>query len=90
MAASIVESILAHGNRIPDKEAIADGTQALTYGRLSDKIRGAAFYLKGQGISPGDKIGIVAETSAAYVIGYFAIHLAGGQSLLTGFRPRLQ
>lgn len=78
MTQSIVEEILKHGRETPDQNAVADGTDCITYGELADEIRGAAGFLMEKGVRPGDKIGIVAEACVGYVVGYFAIHLSGG------------
>lgn len=78
MTQSVVEEILKHGAAAPERNALADGISCLTYKQLADKIRGAAECLKQQGLCRQDMVGIVAEVNVAYVIGYFAIHLAGG------------
>lgn len=52
-------------------------TRALPYSELREAARTAAVRLLGAGLAPGDRVGLIAETDADFVIAFFACQYAG-------------
>src|SRR3990167_7712693 len=51
--------------------------RALPYSELREAARDAAVRLLGAGLAPGDRVGLIAETDADFVIAFFACQYAG-------------
>lgn len=66
------------GLRCPEKEALVDGDQRLTYGEVTRKVAGLAYGLRAAGLERGDRIGIYLDPSAAQALSIFGISQAGG------------
>lgn len=64
--------------RSPEKEALVDGDQRLSYGDVARLTHGIAIGLRRAGLIRGDRIGIWLEPSAAQVLSIFAISESGG------------
>ena len=64
--------------RSPEKEALVDGDQRLSYGGVARHTHGIAIGLRRAGLIRGDRIGIWLEPSAAQVLSIFAISESGG------------
>ncbi|RIV05283.1 AMP-binding protein, partial [Priestia flexa] len=50
----------------PNKEALVEGEQRYTYEMFSNQINRIANFLVSQGVTKGDRVGILARTTAAY------------------------
>jgi acyl-CoA ligase (AMP-forming) (exosortase A-associated) len=62
----------------PDKEALIDRDQRLTYTEVSRKTASLAGNLRKIGLRRGDRVGIYLEASVPQVLSIFAISQAGG------------
>ena len=63
--------------RAPQRPAVADGGQVLTYAELDALSDQVARALLAQGVAPGDRVGIFARKSAASVVALFGVLKAG-------------
>jgi long-chain acyl-CoA synthetase len=73
----------------PDRPAVSEGSQEITYRELNQKANRVATALIRMGIKPGDFIGLCAPNSTEWIIFYFGVLKAGAiavtlSSLLTG------
>jgi acyl-CoA synthetase (AMP-forming)/AMP-acid ligase II len=64
--------------RSPDAVALVHGHRRITYGALWESILGAARRLRGAGMVPGGRVGLLLENTPEYVIYYYATLSAGG------------
>jgi amino acid adenylation domain-containing protein len=64
--------------RTPDTVALVYGEQHLTYGALDRRANQLARYLRGLGVRPEARVGVLMERSAEMVVGLLAILKAGG------------
>ncbi len=64
--------------RFPDKRALRYKNEWMSYDELDRQSDRLAGFFADQGISPGDRIAIVAENSFEYVVSYFGVLKAGG------------
>ncbi len=69
--------ILMHSTVTPDKVALVEGSNRITYGNLVANIEAAARYLRSMDIKPGDHILLAARKEVEFVYLYFAAHLLG-------------
>ena len=75
---SIVEQALEYGLTTPDKVALCDGKNSMTFKELSETIFYAEEILRDKyGLNKGDSIVIAADKQPGFVALYFACHLAG-------------
>jgi long-chain acyl-CoA synthetase len=58
----------AAARQFPDRTALVDDAQVLTYRDLRQKAAGVAAYLREAGLEPGDRVAAVLPNSAAYVV----------------------
>jgi amino acid adenylation domain-containing protein len=63
--------------RQPDRPAVAEGGQSLTYSELDRLSNQVARALLAQDVAPGDRVGVLAVKSAAAVVGIFGALKAG-------------
>ena len=77
LAPTVVEAVLVAARARPDATAIVAGDARLSYGELARRIRAAATDLGVDGVEPGDRCVLAATNTPAFVVTYFAIHLAG-------------
>ena len=70
-----------------DKEFLVAGAERITFGQAHDAAsRVAQALVDGYGIRPGDRVGIAARNSAAWIVLYMGIVIAGGvATLLNGW-----
>jgi acyl-CoA ligase (AMP-forming) (exosortase A-associated) len=68
--------------RYPEKEALVDGEERLTYSEAAARVTALASGLRAAGLVRGERVGIYLEPSAAQVFSIFAVSQAGG-----GFVP---
>jgi amino acid adenylation domain-containing protein len=65
----------------PDRAAVINGEQVITYGLLHDRSQKLAISLQRRGIKNEDSIGVMAEDSLEMIIGILATLKAGGAYL---------
>lgn len=63
--------------RYPDRIAVSDGPDRLTYAELIDAATRVAEALSGSGVNPGDRVGILAGKSPRCVAAMIGANLAG-------------
>jgi amino acid adenylation domain-containing protein len=63
--------------RAPRQPAVAAGERFLTYEELERRSNQVAHALLGQGVAPGDRVGILAAKSAAAVVAAYGVLKAG-------------
>ena len=61
----------------PDKVAVIDGDERLTYREFEQFTRRMATMLRGYGISPGDVVSVLAPSSKAMLAAHFAVPMTG-------------
>ncbi|MEV5651115.1 AMP-binding protein [Nocardia sp. NPDC052254] len=66
MAGTVVDSLLWWSHIAPDREAIVFEDDRVTYAELNSWADAVAADLRGKGVSPGDRIGIVGKNSPAW------------------------
>ena len=74
---NIVNVIRRSARRDPDKVAIHHGGTALTYRELVDRSSRFATYLVGQGVRPGDRVGVLMHNQPEWIIAMLGIWQAG-------------
>jgi len=67
--------------RTPDRAAVVDGTETLTYAALNRRADQVARVLAGDGVGPEQVVGLIAAPSVEMVVGILAILKAGGAYL---------
>ena len=72
----------------PDKMAVVDGESRIGYGALWLRVRLLASALVAAGVSPGDRVAVLAPNSSAMIEAHFGIPLAG--AVLTAINVRLE
>ena len=72
----------------PDKTAVVDGESRIGYGALWLRVRRLASALVAAGVSPGDRVAVLAPNSGAMIEAHFGIPLAG--AVLTAINLRLE
>lgn len=88
MSNSIVEAVLNHARRGPERPAIFFEGQVVSYGQLYAEVKRFARALKAQGVQPGERIALFLENSSAFVVAYLGTHLAGGIVVLVNTQYR--
>lgn len=61
----------------PDRIAVRSGDRILRYGELRDRIARSAAHFAGLGITPGDRVLLVAPSIPEFVIAYYGLHTIG-------------
>jgi acyl-CoA ligase (AMP-forming) (exosortase A-associated) len=74
----IYHMMRASASRFPDKEALVDKENRLTFEAAARKIAGVANGLRQAGLQRGDRVGIYLETSVLQALSIFGISQAGG------------
>lgn len=76
----ITEFVLRQVSRMPDKDAIIDGTsgKSYTFEQLRSRIHSFAGGLQANGIEPGDVVALIAPNSPDYAVVFHAIAVCGG------------
>jgi fatty-acyl-CoA synthase len=72
----------------PDKTAVVDGESRIGYGALWLRARRLASALVAAGVSPGDRVAVLAPNSGAMIEAHFGVPLAG--AVLTAINLRLE
>ena len=69
--------MIKHAVDNPDKVALVEGTERVTYSQLLARIQAAAIYLQSLGLRAGDHILLAAQKELEFVYLYFAAHSIG-------------
>ncbi len=72
-----VDRILEHWYKDEDAEALVEGTRRLTRGEARQRLFRLAHALRGQGLEPGDGVGLFLANRADSVLVQLAVHLIG-------------
>ncbi|MCZ1005925.1 AMP-binding protein [Streptomyces lydicus] len=72
-----VDRILEHWNTDEDAEALVQGTQRLTRGEARRQLFRLGHALRGQGLAPGDGVGLFLANRVDSVLVQLAVHLIG-------------
>ena len=73
-----VPSLVADwARRTPAATAVVSGPERLSYAELEDRSARLAGYLRGRGVRPGDKVGVLLERSADLVVALLAVLRSG-------------
>jgi amino acid adenylation domain-containing protein len=67
--------------KTPEETAVADERGELTYGELDWKANRLATYLRGEGVGPGEVVGVYLERRLEFVVACLAALKAGGAFL---------
>jgi long-chain acyl-CoA synthetase len=62
----------------PDAEALVYGARRVTYAALWRQVCAVAGYLRGVGLTEGDRVAVVLENSTEYIAAYYGTLAAGG------------
>jgi long-chain acyl-CoA synthetase len=76
-ATVFLDTLESHAASAPDRPAVIDGEQLLTYPDLLARVRDRADSLVAAGVQPGARVAIVAENSADFLVAAFAVWRAG-------------
>lgn len=71
-------TLRASSLRFPDKEALVQGDQRLTYKEVEARVAGLASGLRAAGLDRGERVGIYLDPGIAQVISIFGVARAGG------------
>ena len=83
-AGSIVEALYKQAHERGSRTVIIDNDEnQINYEDLWKEVQGFANYLKGQGVSCGDKVVIKSAHTINYVVSFLAVHLIGAISIPT-------
>jgi acyl-CoA synthetase (AMP-forming)/AMP-acid ligase II len=78
-APDLVETVLAHGRRVPDRvAAVGADDRVLTYGGLAEQVRRGTAALLASGMEPGDGVLFAVRPSPAAVVAALSVVAAGG------------
>ncbi|WP_424217355.1 non-ribosomal peptide synthetase (plasmid) [Streptomyces sp. BI20] len=71
-------ALLARWEEHPHRTAILDGDLVVTAGEVRDRAVRIAALLRDRGVRPGDRVAVLLERSADFVVAVAAVVLAGG------------
>ncbi|WP_178879816.1 non-ribosomal peptide synthetase [Streptomyces acidiscabies] len=77
-AVSVVEAFAQIAGRAPERIAVTDGAEQLTYGELDVRAGELARGLVQRGVAPGDRVGVCLDRTAELVVVLLAVLKAGG------------
>ena len=75
-----------NAKRWPNKKALIMGEDSLTYGQLNHQANQLAHGLLSRGVSPGDRIAVLAHNSLEAVVINYAVSKCGGIVVPANFR----
>lgn len=75
---TVHDAVVAMARWQPERVAVTDGTTDITYGELDRKSVAVAAGLIGQGIAPGDHVGVHMERSVSVIVALLGVLRAGG------------
>jgi acyl-CoA ligase (AMP-forming) (exosortase A-associated) len=64
--------------RLPDKEALIQNEESVSYGEFARRVNALAASLRDSGVQRGDRVGIYLEASTEQAISIFAVSRSGG------------
>ena len=70
-----------HAETMPDKVAVVNGSQYVSYGCLWRKIQERADELRKNGLRQGGVVVMHTSQTIDFLVGYFAVHLAGAVAM---------
>jgi fatty-acyl-CoA synthase len=70
----------------PDREAVVDGRERLTYAKLGQRIDGWSSALQSLGVTGGDRVAYIAPNTRANLEGYYAVPQIGATIVPINFR----
>lgn len=73
----LLRDIAGHAIATPDKIALVEGDNRISYSMLASNIENAAAFLQSLGLKAGDHILLSAQKELEFVYCYFAAHLLG-------------
>jgi malonyl-CoA/methylmalonyl-CoA synthetase len=76
--ASIVEVLLQHAGRTPEKLCLEFEDERCTYARLRERAETFAAALRSWGLEPGERVALFLGNSPDFLVAYLGAHLAGG------------
>jgi len=78
--------LLNNAATIPDQPAYVFYGRTVTWGELGDAVRRLAGFLKSQGVSKGDRVGIYLQNCPQYIVAHYAIQMCG--AIVTPLNPQ--
>ncbi|MEW9701882.1 amino acid adenylation domain-containing protein, partial [Paenibacillus sp. SI8] len=78
MGTTIHEIFEDQAARVPDRTAVAFGSEGYTYRELNERANRLARKLRDHGVKPDDRVGLMVDRSAEMIVGMIAILKAGG------------
>jgi amino acid adenylation domain-containing protein len=64
--------------RLPDKTALVDGDERVTFGELHQRVHTLAAALRADGVRPGDRVLVFLESSVEFAVSVHAVLALGG------------
>ncbi|MEN8140585.1 MAG: AMP-binding protein [Thermodesulfobacteriota bacterium] len=64
--------------RYPDKVAVIQGRERITYAQLASRAGRVANRLQAKGLLPGERVAILSDQAGPYIAAYFGVLAAGG------------
>ncbi|HVF42738.1 MAG TPA: amino acid adenylation domain-containing protein [Pyrinomonadaceae bacterium] len=77
-AACMHELFEAQAARAPGATALVFGKTELTYAELNERANRLAHHMRGSGVRPGDRVGVLMERSAEMLVAVIGVVKAGG------------
>ena len=81
MKNTLVQLLHDSVEKFPDKIAISQGDNQLSYRKLWEISCGVAHFLKQHGLKPGDRVSLLVDNSPEYVSTYYGVLMAGGVAI---------
>lgn len=75
---TIVEMLARSADAVPDKDAVVQGSERLSYARLWQRVGSLAAYLRAAGLTKGDRVALLVEKSPDAIVGMMGVAAAGG------------
>ena len=69
--------IANHATATPDKIALVEGDNRITYAQLVSRIEACALFMQSLGLQVGDRVLLSAQKEKEFIYVYFAAHLLG-------------
>lgn len=77
MPANLSELVRAAAAASPDRAALVHGSRRTSWAELEAQVAGFAVALRGSGLDPGDRVGLLLGNVPEFVIAYFGVLRAG-------------
>jgi len=82
LSRSLAENLLQSAARCPERCAIQDGLNGVTYARLLRQAAAIAERLKELGLRAGERVAFIQPNSCEFVAAYYGVLMAGGVAVL--------